>query len=389
MPYQRPAAQQSTLVFSRAIRPFAVEESLARPRRGGRRSVSLSIAFTLGLTLALSLGLVRARTLGGAGTPASASAAATSLTPPGLWLSSTGARAVLGLAPSQLVSDGTVSPATVRGPADLEIHSLVGLAFDATGRMWVANQGDSVLLAFSGASLASKGARTAATVVSATNRSLSAPVGLAFDRKHRLWAANFGNGTLVRFDSAQLASSGAPTPAVVIGGLYHPSALAFDAAGTLWVTEMCNGTIHAYAADQLERSGTPAPRIVIGRSKRSLAMPTGLAFDAEGTLWVANMGNGSVVGYDRAQLGASGAPAPSVTLAMQQPGEAFNQPAGLALDGDGSLWVAELSGLVSKFTREQLVASGAPVPAVQVDVGNEGLLWGAAFWPRVRGLPVS
>jgi hypothetical protein len=74
---------------------------------------------------------------------------------------------------------------------------------------------------------------------------------------------------------------------------------------------------------------------------------------------------------------------------MQQPGAVIDSPAGLALDGDGSLWVAELSGLVSKFTREQLVASGAPAPAVQAAVGGEGLLWGAAFWPRVQGVPLN
>ena len=389
MPRPRPALHQTTLIFSRSTHPLAHDERLVLPRRVGRRARSLTVAFVLGLTLALSLGLVRARTLGRVASPTGSSAIATSPTPPGLWLSSTGARAVLQLSPSQLATDGTVIPAAVRGVAGVEIHSLVGLAFDEAGRMWVASQGDSVLLAFSPASLAAKGTRVPATVLSATNRSLSAPVGLAFDRRHRLWTANFGNGTLVRFDSAQLASSGAPAPSAIIGGLHRPSALAFDAAGTLWVADMCIGIIAAYGADQLERSGTPIPRVVIRRTKHSLAIPTGLAFDAEGNLWVANLGNGTVVRYDRTQLASTGAPAPRVTLAMQQPGAPIDAPAGLALDGDGSLWVAELSGLVSKFTREQLVASGAPVPAVQVAVGGEGLLWGAAFWPRVQGVPLN
>ncbi len=388
MPQHRPALHQATLILSRSTHPLAHDVRLEGPRRVRRRTVSLTIAFTLGLTLALSLGLVRARTLGHLTSPTDAGAIATSQTPPGLWLSSTGARAVLQLSSSQLATDGTVIPASVRGAAGVEIHSLVGLAFDDAGRMWVASQGDSVLLAFSPASLAAKGTRVPATVLSATNRSLSAPVGLAFDGRHRLWAANFGNGTLVRFDSAQLASSGAPVPSAIIAGLHRPSALAFDAAGTLWVADMCVGTISAYGADQLERSGTPVPRVVIRRTKRSLAIPTGLAFDSEGNLWVANLGNGTVVSYGATQLASTGAPAPRVTLAMQQPGAPIDAPAGLALDGDGNLWVAELSGLVSKFTRGQLAVSGAPVPAVQVAVGGEGLLWGAAFWPRARGVPL-
>jgi sugar lactone lactonase YvrE len=175
---------------------------------------------------------------------------------------------------------------------------------------------------------------------------------------------------------------------VIIGGLHRPSALAFDAAGTLWVSDMCIGTISAYDAEQLEQSGAPTPRVVIRRARRSLAIPTGLAFDTQGTLWVANMGNGTVVGYDSTQLSSSGAPTPRATLTLRHEGGPPYSPAGLAFDADGSLWVAELSGLMSKLTREQLAASGDPVPAVQVAVGGEGLLWGAAFWPRVPGLPV-
>ena len=46
---------------------------------------------------------------------------------------------------------------------------------------------------------------------------------------------------------------------------------------------------------------------------------------------------------------------------------------------------------MSKFTREQLGASGAPVPVVEVTVegGGEGLLWGAAFWPKAPQVPLN
>ena len=320
----------ATLVFPGSTRP-RTGDARPSPRRAGRRASSLTLAFTLGMTLAIAFGVVGTHGLSRAASPSDARAAAPARTPAGLWLSSTAARAVVQLSPGQLATDGVVLPTAMRIAAGVETHSLVGLAFDDSGRLWVANQGDSLLLAFAPANLARKETRVPATVLSATNRSLSAPVGLAFDPRHRLWAANFGNGTLVRFDAAQLSSSGAPAPSVIIGGLHRPSALAFDAAGTLWVSDMCAGTVSAYDAVQLERSGSPEPRVVIRRARGSLAIPTGLAFDA-----------------------------------------------------DGSLWVAELGGVVNKFTREQLAASGTPVPAVEVAVegGGEGLLWGAAFWPK-------
>jgi sugar lactone lactonase YvrE len=383
-------SHHATLVFPGSTR-LRTSDAHPTARRIERRGSSLTLAFTLGVTLAFPLGLIGARSVGRAASPTDTSAPAPAQTPAGLWLSSTGARAVVRLSPRQLATDGVVLPASMRSAAGLETHSLVGIAFDDSGRLWVANQADSLLLAFPPAGAASKERGVPATVLSASNRSLSAPVGLAFDRRHRLWTANFGNGTLVRFDPAQLSSSGAPVPSAIIGGLHRPSALAFDAAGTLWVSDMCVGSISAYDADQLEHSGSPVPRVVIRRTHGSLAIPTGLAFDADGNLWVANMGNGTVVGYGATQLASSGAPVPRVTLTMQQPGNVNNSPTGLALDGDGSLWVAELGGVVSKFTREQLAASGAPVPAVEVTVegGGEGLLWGAAFWPKAPQVPLN
>src|SRR3954466_6370221 len=95
MPRPRPALHQTTLIFSRSTHPLAHDERLVLPRRVGRRARSLTVPLVLGLTLALSLGLVRARTLGRVASPTGSSAIATSPTPPGLWLSSTGARAVL------------------------------------------------------------------------------------------------------------------------------------------------------------------------------------------------------------------------------------------------------------------------------------------------------
>ena len=350
----------------------------AGPRRERIRRVA---------TVAMSLGLLSARDWGGPALRASSVGARPPQTPAGLWIASTSAPALLRLAPAQLVEDGHVSPASVVTPRGIPLHSLVGAAFDTAGRLWITDQGDSLLLALSPVELDAPASPAVASIITATARSLSAPVGLAFDARNRLWVANFGNGTLVRFDPAQLAATGAPAPAVVIAGLHRPTALAFDAAGSLWVSDMKAQTIVAYGADQLEASGTPAPRVRIAVTGDTLAAPAGLAFDAPGNLWVVNVGNGTVVGFGAAQLAASGVRAPQVSLAMHHAGSA-GAPAGLAFDDAGNLWVVELDGIVSKFTRDQLVASGTPTPSVSVTLDDHALLWGAAFWPRPRGLPL-
>ena len=345
-----------------------------------RRAARLGLGLTLGLALVCAAD--------GSTEPRLEPELAAPRTPAGLWLASTNAPAVLQLAPSRLPSEGRIVPAAVVTAAGVPLHSLVGMAFDSTGRMWIANQGDSTLLAFSPAELEAPSTRRIDAVITATERSLSAPVGIAFDARQRLWVANFGNGTLTRFDLEQLASSGAPIPATTIAGLDRPTALAFDAAGSLWVADMRAETIVAYSSDQLETSGAPTPRIMIRSARHSLSTPAALAFDEEGTLWVANLGSNTVVGFGASQLARSGSPTPRVTLAPEQQG-LIGSPAGLAFDGEGSLWVAGLQGIVSRFTREQLVASSASGPSLSVTVDGHGLLWGTAFWPRPRGVPLN
>jgi sugar lactone lactonase YvrE len=274
-------------------------------------------------TVAMSLGLLSAHEWGGPAKRAPrVEVPRPPQTPAGLWISSTSSRAMLHLAPAQLIEGGYVSPASVVRPSGMPLHSLVGAAFDTAGRLWVTNQSDSLLFGLSPVGLGASASPAVASIVTATARSLSAPVGLAFDARHRLWVANFGNGTLVRFDPAQLAASGAPAPTAVIAGLHRPTALAFDASGSLWVSDMQAQTIVAYGADQLEASGTPAPRVSIAVSGDTLAAPTGLAFDALGNLWVVNVGNGTVVGFGATQLAASGVRVPQVTLETQHAGSA-------------------------------------------------------------------
>ncbi len=157
--------------------------------------------------------------------------------PDGLWTASGNTGAILHLAPSQLNGDGNLTPATTITTPSAQLFSLVGIAFDAAGNLWVASPDESLLLGFAPAALAASGSTAAAVVIVPNAGSLSGPTGLAFDPGHRLWVANHENGTLVRFDPAQLAAGGAPAPAVVLSGLGQPTALAFDAAGSLWVSD--------------------------------------------------------------------------------------------------------------------------------------------------------
>src|SRR2546422_3575484 len=193
--------------------------------------------------------------------------------------------------------------------------------------------------------------------------------------------------TLVRFDGAQLAAGGAPVPAVVLSGLGHPTALAFDGDGSLRLSDKVAQTIAKYRGADLTAAGSPAPAVVLSENQNPLPLPLGLAFDADGNLWVANLGARNVVAFNPAQRAAAGSPAPQIVLSST--GISLSLPVGLAFDAEGSLWVVGGAGTLTKFARTSLGASGAPEPSARLTIAGHQVLWSAAFWPRPAGLPLN
>ena len=305
----------------------------------------------------------------------------------GLWTSSAANPAILRLSPDQLLTTGDRVPATAITTPSAALFDLNGIAFDTDGTMWVTSQDDSSLVAFSPTALAYSGSANATVVISSTNGSLSAPTGLAFDRQHRLWVANSHNGTIVRFDRAQLVSSGSPVPSVIISGLGQPAAVAFDASGSLWYSDIRRNKLASFSEAQIGASGFLAPQVVISALAASLANPAGIAFDADGNLWVASLCNQTVVGFSPAQLATTGSPVPHVVLSSNA--GSLDEPVGLAFDSDGALWVMDGIDVLTKFPRALLGATGAPAPSVRLTLTNYTLFWSVAFWPKPAGLPLN
>src|SRR3989449_8954076 len=166
--------------------------------------------------------------------------------PEGLWTASASPSAILRLDPTQLSGTGERDPATTLTPPSARLQTLFGVAFDPSGEIWITSADDNLLLAFGPGALTSSGFKAATTVIGPNAGSLGAPTGLAFDPGHRLWVANHDNGTLVRFDGAQLAAGGAPVPAVVLSRLGHPTAPAFGGVGSLLVSAKVAQTIADY-----------------------------------------------------------------------------------------------------------------------------------------------
>lgn len=303
----------------------------------------------------------------------------------GLWTVSGSSAAMLRLDPARL-SDTSRDAVTVITTPSAVLNTLAAVAFDTAGSLWVIGLDDPILFALAPEALGSSGSAVARTTIVPTAGSLKSPTGLAFDAHQRLWVADHA-GTLSRFDVEQLAAGGAQVPAVVLDVPGNPSAIAFDAAGSLWVSDNVFHVIRKYTAVQLATSGSPIPAVVLNATNLSLVNPAGLAFDTYGNLWVANIGGQTLSSFSPNRLSRTGSPAPNVVITSE--GASLSVPVGLAFDAGGDLWVVGGAGALTRFSRASLGASGAAVPTLHVQIAERSVFWNIAFWPVPRGLPLG
>ena len=135
--------------------------------------------------------------------------------------------------------------------------NLTGLAFDAQGSLYAADQNNNVVVRL----LRGGGITNFAT-------GLNVPWGLAFDAGGNLYIANWGNGVI-----SKVTPPG--TRATFASGFSGPYGLAFDAQGNLFVSES-GGAIWRVN-----------PQGVKSVFSSGLAGPRGMAFDTAGNLYVA------------------------------------------------------------------------------------------------------
>jgi hypothetical protein len=264
---------------------------------------------------------------------------------------------------------------------DGETHA-VALEYDhvATSHaLWTnGSSGDADLVAFAAGSL---------TASARVEPSISALGGagkdVTFDAAGNLWSmgATLAESHLLRFPRAVFVSSGAKQPdrQIDIEGIECIPALrafAFDAEGSLWVST-CGGRVVALSATELATSGSVSAELSI----EGLSDNGDLAFDIQRNLWVTDAG--AIVRYDAERLVApiEGAPDARLELASELDGRSI-VPSNLAFDVAGNLWVIDFGGnLVAELASSELEGSGerSVVAATTVTLGVLALLERPAF----------
>jgi uncharacterized protein (TIGR03437 family) len=214
-----------------------------------------------------------------------------------------------------------------------------------------------------------------------SERTMRQPSAVAFDAAGNLWVADRGNHRVLRIPAGSLDVMGAPAD-VVLGqpnffsagtngsanpvgpsGFNNPRGLAFDGQNNLYVSDFTNARILVFPSPQatgqiagrvlgqptFESSGAPATP-----TASTLRGPVGLTVSAAGHLYVAVPLDQRVLVYNSVAQAPAGAASDGVlgqivtTTAIQninthpRAGDrGLNGPAGVAVDGDGNVFVAD------------------------------------------------
>jgi len=193
-----------------------------------------------------------------------------------------------------------------------------GLAFDASGNLYVSN--------FSGNTISKV---TPAGVVSTfVSSGIDGPVPLAFDASGDLYVGlEYGN-------TVSKVTPGGVVSTFVSSGLDNVSGLIFDTSGNLYVANLGANTVSKVT-----------PGGVVSTFASGFNQPTSLAFDASGDLYVLNGGSNTV---------SKVTPGGEVSTFAS----GFNRPTCLAIDAAGNLYVANFdANTVSKVTPAGVVST--------------------------------
>jgi streptogramin lyase len=201
-----------------------------------------------------------------------------------------------------------------------------GIALDASGNIYVADNGNQTLLPLGVIYLIPPGC-TSVSCVSLLGGGFGAPNGVAIDGAGNVFVADPNNDAVKEMPPGCASSSCVTTLA---SALNNPTSVAVDVSGNVYVAvQGSNAVVEILAVGGV----VPAnPAIVTLGGTFNFQAPTGIAVDGSGNVYVADTGNNAV----REMTPGCASSACVTTL-----GGVFNSPEDVAVDGIGNVYVAD------------------------------------------------
>ncbi len=245
------------------------------------------------------------------------------------------------------VTTRTFTPTLSAAPADWTLplaftgggmSTPTGVSLDSKGNVWVVNYPGVVSL-FSNTGLPKLPGGI-------TGYGLNASYSGAVDANDRLWVVNAasdpsingGNGSVTVLDSSGAALPG--TSQYSAGGIYQPIAIAFDGSDNAWVLDNYDGDVVV-----LNNSGTPLSGSS-GYASSEIVFANAIATDSQGNGWAAIFGDRTVI-----EVAGNGTSFTSYAVG--------DEPDGVAIDTNDNVWTANYLGSSIGLVSGGKVLSGA------------------------------
>jgi hypothetical protein len=255
-----------------------------------------------------------------------------------------------------------------------------GVVIDpVTGKVFVSDQGNNRILRYPSAAAMTNGAAAEAVLgqpnftqningLSATT--LWQPVGMAMDAAGNLWVADERNNRVLRYANAATIASGSAASTVLgqanftsdnfpletASSMYEPFSV-FCIGTTLWVADCGTDRVLRFENAASLANGAAASAVfgqpgfttnTPNTNASGLSAPMQIYVDGADNLWVADFVNNRVMMFPNAATAANNEAA---TLVLGQPdfnsnaagstATTFNNPVGVYGDGDGNIYVSD------------------------------------------------
>jgi len=280
-------------------------------------------------------------------------------------------------------TDSVGTPALFNSPS--------GVGVDGIGNTYVADSGNNTVRRISHAgvvtTLAGSPGVTGSTNGTGTAARFNNPHGCSTDKNGNIYIADTGNNTIREITPAGIVTTLAGTPGVAgssngtgSAALFkQPTALTVDGSGNIYVADSGNDTIRKITSTGLVTTlagsaGTSGSTNGMGTSAL-FNNPSGVAVDGNGNVYVGDTGNDTIreitpAGVVSALAGTAGVPGSadgSSSVAL------FNAPEGMAVDGNGNVFVVDSgNNTVRKITVNGLVTTGAGTAGIAGSADGDG-----------------
>jgi serine/threonine protein kinase, bacterial len=248
-----------------------------------------------------------------------------------------------------------------------------GLAFDAAGNLFIADQGNVVIRKMTPATLVSTFAGSPGISGSANGLDTATffkPFGVATDVSGNVYVADAGNNKIRKISPAGVVSNFAGTgnagsaDGTDTATFNSPLGVALDKSGNVYVADNGNNLIRKISPAGVVSTlaGTTIAGADNGAGKAAtFNSPESLAVDAAGNVYVADYGNNLIRKITPAgtvsTLAGSGTAGSANGTGMAA---SFNSPFGIAVDAAGNVYVADSgNNLIRKITASGTVSTFA------------------------------